>query len=119
MVPATGAWKCRFAGHVQQQVGFVDQADQAAAVDHRQLGQVGRAHAVEGGQQGVGRRHGDDFAGVEAAPDQVAQVAQLGALQQALVDHPAVAVDLGQVARAGVAHEGDHAFRAWSGRGST
>ena len=54
-----------------------------------------------------------------AARDQVAQVAVAALLEQALVDHPGVVVDLAQVARAGVADEADHALGLLSARGSS
>src|SRR5579864_8119403 len=43
--------------------------------------------------------------------DQVAQVAEVRALEETLVEHPVIVVDLGEILVAAVADESDHALR--------
>ena len=77
------------------------------------------AHAAIGGEQRVVRADGHGAALAVRAGDQVAQVAMLLALGEALVGQPEVVEHLGQVLVAAVADEGDHALRRRSARGSS
>ena len=96
--------------HAQQQVRFVDHADEPAVVEHRQLRHVGQPHALEGGEQRVVRADADHAAILGAPRDQVAQVAVAALLEQALVDHPGVVVHLGEVLVPESQTKRDHAF---------
>ena len=60
----------------------------------------------------------DHRAFLVAAGDDVAQIAEVGPRQESLIDHPVVVVDLGQIAGAGVADEGDDPFGRRSARGN-
>ena len=96
--------------HLREQVGLVQQAHQLPVLEHRQLRDLGLAHAREGGGQRVLGADADDGAVFRPPRDQVAQVALALALEQALVEHPRIVVDLGEVAGARVADQRHHAL---------
>ena len=99
----------RIGMQAQQNIGLIDHSDQPLAVhQYRQLRHIGQAHALEGGEQGVVRAGADHPAILKTSGNQVTQIAVMLELQQALVLHPLVVVDLGQITRPGVTHKADH-----------
>ena len=98
-------------GDAQQDVLLVEDADDPAVLQHRQLRNVVQLHALVGVENRlVGVHRGDRVLAV-AARDQVAQVAEALALDEALVEHPVIVVHLGEVLVAAVADQGDDALR--------
>ncbi len=97
--------------HDVDDVALVQNADQAAVLNDRQLRQAVAAHPLEGGVQRVFRPDNHHVAGGVFAVDQVRQVAVQFALRQPLIGEPGVVVDLGQIFGAGVADEGHDPLR--------
>ena len=60
---------------VANQIPFVDDADDAAVFQHRQLRDVVEAHTREDGRQGIVRRGGDGCSFVVAQSDKIAEIA--------------------------------------------
>ena len=101
----------RIVVHLREDVLFIDDADDAAALQHGKLRHVVELHTLVGGEHPFVRAHRGDRVVVVAPADQVAQVAIAFALDEALVEHPEIVVDLGKIFIAAVADERDDALR--------
>ena len=95
-----------------QHVALVDDAFHAVAfAEHHHLADVVEAHALDGLLQRDGGGERVVLAVEVAARHQVAQVAGLRAVDEAVVHHPEVVEHLAQVLGARVADEGDDVLR--------
>ena len=97
--------------YVADQIPLIDDADHAAILQNRQLGDVIQPHAGKDRGQGVVRRGRDGSAFVMAQGDKITEIALFGAGDQSLLAHPVVVEHFGQVFIAAVAGEGHHPLR--------
>lgn len=97
--------------YVADQIPLIDDADHAAILQNRQLGDVIQPHAGKDRGRGVVRRGRDGSAFVMAQGDKITEIALFGAGDQSLLAHPVVVEHFGQVFIAAVAGEGYYPFR--------
>ena len=96
--------------HLGEDVLFIDDADDAAFAQHRELRHVVELHALVSGQYFLVSAHGRHRAIAVPPADEVAQIPEALAFDEALVEHPEIVVDLGEVLVAAVADQRDDAL---------
>ncbi len=93
---------CFVGVHMHQYVRLVHDTNQLFTIDHRQLRHIVEFHARVGGdQQFIGPDH-DGVALRKRTQQQITQIAVLLVLDEAVVEHPVIVVQLGQTTRFGV-----------------